>query len=131
VTTGLGPHGEVVTYYNFEVQSTTPAPICVLFRKGDDKPVAGQLNIVDVIPGDTGYNDFWQVTKTSPSSMSFSASLAGSLPYCDLHAFLTTDESGHCSVTVPEKAEQLSGQHSTRASLRSWPEGCHSVPSPR
>jgi hypothetical protein len=65
VTTGLGPHGEVVMYYNFDVQSTTPAPIYVLFRKGDSQPVAGQLNIVDVIPGDTGYNDFWQVTKVT------------------------------------------------------------------
>ena len=32
-------------------------------------PIAGQLNIVDAIPGDTGYNDFWLVTKvTVPAS---------------------------------------------------------------
>jgi hypothetical protein len=65
VTTGLGPHGEVVMYYNFDVQSTTPAPIYVLFRKGEDAPVSGQLNIVDVIPGDPGYNDFWQVMRVT------------------------------------------------------------------
>ena len=65
VTTGLGPHGEVVTYYNFDVQSTTPAPIYVLFRQGESAPVTGQLNIVDVIPGDPGYNDFWQITKVT------------------------------------------------------------------
>jgi hypothetical protein len=65
VTSGLGPHGETVTYYNFDVQSTTPAPIYVLFRQDESEPVAGQLNIVDVIPGDAGYNDFWQVNKVT------------------------------------------------------------------
>jgi hypothetical protein len=60
-----------VTYYNFDVQSMTPAPIYVLFRTGDSSPVEGQLNIVDVIPGDNGYNDFWQVTKvTVPANYS-------------------------------------------------------------
>ena len=65
VTTGLGPHGETVSYYNFDVQPTTPAPIYVLFRKGEMSPVAGQLNIVDVIPGDPGYSDFWQINKVT------------------------------------------------------------------
>jgi len=65
VTTGLGPDGETVMYYNFDVQSTTPAPIYVLFRRGESAPVEGQLNIVNVIPGDEGYNDFWQVIKVS------------------------------------------------------------------
>jgi len=65
VTTGLGPHGETVMYYNFDVQPTVPAPIYVLFRAGESSPVKGQLNIVDVIPGDLGYNDFWQITKVT------------------------------------------------------------------
>ena len=78
VTTGLGPHGETVMYYNFDVQSTTPAPIYVLFRKGEMTPVAGQLNIVDVIPGDAGYNDFWQINKvTVPAD--YTANSIGSL----------------------------------------------------
>ena len=65
ITQGLGPNGNVVKYYNFDVQSTTPAPIYVLFREGESTPVSGQLNIVDVIPGDAGYNDFWQVMKVT------------------------------------------------------------------
>lgn len=65
VTTGLGPDGEVVVYYNFDVQSTTPAPIYALFREGEDEPVAGQLNILDVLPGDAGYNDFWAVSRVT------------------------------------------------------------------
>jgi hypothetical protein len=65
VTTGLGPAGDVARYYNFDVQPTAPAPIYVFFRDGEDAPVAGQLNVVDVIPGDAGYNDFWQVVRVT------------------------------------------------------------------
>ncbi|WP_276258745.1 hypothetical protein [Haloglomus litoreum] len=61
VTKGLGPDGGHVTYYNFDVQPTTPAPIFVLFREGADTPVEGQLNVIDAVPGDEGYNDFWHV----------------------------------------------------------------------
>lgn len=65
VTQGYGPGGEIVQYYNFDVQPTSPAPIYVLFREGESTPVAGQLNIVDAIPGDEGYNDFWRVTRVT------------------------------------------------------------------
>ncbi len=66
VTQGLNPSdGKPVRYYNFDVQSTTPAPIYVLFHDGETAPVSGQLNIVNVIPGDPTYNDFWQVTKVT------------------------------------------------------------------
>lgn len=65
VTQGLGPAGEVVRYYNFDVMPTTPAPIWVLYREGSDTPVEGQLNIIDRIPGDPGYSDFWLVNKVT------------------------------------------------------------------
>ena len=61
ITDGFGPDGELISYYNFDVQSTEPAPIYVLFRDGESMPVASQLNIVDDIPGDSDYNDFWRV----------------------------------------------------------------------
>ncbi|AFO57357.1 hypothetical protein [Natrinema sp. J7-2] len=61
VTEGFGPDGEMVTYYNFDVQPTTPAPIYALFREGEETPLEDQRNIIDVIPGDEGYNDFWHV----------------------------------------------------------------------
>jgi hypothetical protein len=64
-TTGLGPNGETVMYYNFDVQSTTPAPLYMLVHTGDTMAVSGQLPIVDVLPGESGYNDFWQVTKVT------------------------------------------------------------------
>lgn len=64
VTQGLSPKtGEPLRYYNFDVQSTTPAPVYVFFRKGESEPLAGQLDVVDTLPGDKGYNDFRQVWK--------------------------------------------------------------------
>jgi len=60
ITQGLAPDGTPVRYYNFDVQSTTPAPIYAFFYENGD-PVQEQLNVVDVIPGDDGYNDFWRV----------------------------------------------------------------------
>jgi len=65
ITQGLGPGGEVVRYYNFDVQPTESAPIFVLFKEGESTPVPMQLNIIDVIPGDAGYNDFWHVHKVT------------------------------------------------------------------
>lgn len=61
ITTGLGPNGEQATYYNFDVQPTAPAPIYVFFQPGAEAPMAGQLNVIDVLPGEPGYNDFWVV----------------------------------------------------------------------
>ena len=50
-------------YYHLDVQSTTPAQVYVLYREGEDTPVKYQLNIIDTLPGDKGYNDFRQVWK--------------------------------------------------------------------
>ena len=62
-TLGLSPTGEPALYYHLDVQSTTPAPVYVLYREGEDKPVASQLDIIDTLPGEKGYNDFRQVWK--------------------------------------------------------------------
>jgi hypothetical protein len=63
ITTGFRPEGGVAHYYNFDVRPAQPAPIYVFFKPGATAPVAGQLNVIDVVPGDAGYNDFWLVTK--------------------------------------------------------------------
>jgi len=65
ITSGFGPNGQHIKYYNFDVQRTAPAPIYVLVRQGETAPVLGQLNVVDVIPGQPGYNDFWRVMKVT------------------------------------------------------------------
>lgn len=64
-TLGLSPTGEPVLYYHLDVQSTTPAPVYIFYREGEDKPVQGQLNIIDTLPGENGYNDFRQIWKVS------------------------------------------------------------------
>jgi hypothetical protein len=61
ITIGFTPTGKSVSYYNFDVEPVIPAPIYVLMKQGEATPVGGQANIVDVIPGSAGYNDFWQV----------------------------------------------------------------------
>ena len=63
ITTGLNAAGQPISYYNFDVQSTSPAPIYVFFKQGASSPVNGQNNIINVLPGEVGYNDFWIVTK--------------------------------------------------------------------
>lgn len=63
ITKGLGPGGEVVAYYNFDVMTDNPAPIYAFFKPGATDPTG--LNVVDVIPGEMGYNDFWRVYKVN------------------------------------------------------------------
>ena len=63
ITSGLGPQGQKVKYYNFDVLPLTSAPIYVFFEPGGETRVEGQLNVVDVVPGDEGYNDFWHIIK--------------------------------------------------------------------
>ncbi len=65
VSRGFGPGGESVVYYNFDVQPALPSPIYVFFRGGASKPLDGQLNVIDVIPGQAGYSDFWRVNKVT------------------------------------------------------------------
>jgi hypothetical protein len=59
----LSPAGEPERYYHLDVQSTTPAPVYIFYREGEDKPVQGQLDIIDTLPGEKGYNDFRQIWK--------------------------------------------------------------------
>lgn len=66
--------GRATHYYEFGTNTAAtedrsevvPAPIYVLVTgfdaDGNPMPVEGQNNIVDVIPGDEGYSDLWQVT---------------------------------------------------------------------
>lgn len=63
ITKGLGPNGEVVEYYNFDAMTDNPAPIYAFFKPGASDPTG--LNVVNVIPGETDYNDFWRVYKVN------------------------------------------------------------------
>lgn len=102
ITKGLSPTGAVTQYYNFDVQSDVPAPIFVLFREGETTPVDGQLNIINVIPGDAGYNDFWLVNKvTVPSDYVANEVTSYSEIQSKGYAIETTTKIVNCPV-VPE-----------------------------
>lgn len=60
---GLGPAGERITYYHLDAHQPTPINIYVLHHEGQAEPVADQLPIVDYVPGDHGYSDFWRVVR--------------------------------------------------------------------
>jgi hypothetical protein len=61
LTQGLGPDGAVVRYVNLDVQPDAPAILYRFVRAGTHDPIAGQDDVVDVIPGDDGYSDFWRI----------------------------------------------------------------------
>jgi hypothetical protein len=56
--------GNDVKYWDFRNNPSISAPILVFFQASNpDTPVAGQMNIIDTIPGTPGYSDFWRVHK--------------------------------------------------------------------
>jgi len=61
VTQAFGPDGRVVRYYNFDVQSPVPATLWRATHAGERVAIAGQPDIVDVLPGDRGYSDFFRI----------------------------------------------------------------------
>jgi hypothetical protein len=61
LTHGLGPDGGRVHYYNLDVQPDRPAVLFRFVTPGTTQPIAGQPDVVDAIPGDPGYSDFWQI----------------------------------------------------------------------
>lgn len=61
LATGLGPDGEIVQYYDFDVQPLTTAPLWVFQYESTGLEVPEQLNVIDVIPGEEGYSDFWHM----------------------------------------------------------------------
>lgn len=63
ITLGLDKNGNHVAYYNFDIQPTTPQPIYVFFKSDQNTAITGQNNIINTIPGDANYNDFWLINK--------------------------------------------------------------------
>lgn len=62
-TEGLGPAGEPISYYEFDIQRSIPSSMYVFTRDG--VPLEGQGSIIDLIPGDDGYTDFWRIVEVS------------------------------------------------------------------
>jgi hypothetical protein len=67
ITQSWGPAGEVIRYYNFDVQPTTPARMYVFYV--GEQELTAQHRVVDVIPGRPGYSDFFRVVRVmAPAS---------------------------------------------------------------
>jgi hypothetical protein len=60
----LGPAGEKVTYYALDILPPTPGKGYVLVDEAG-QPITDQLPIIEGLPGDTGYNDFVQITEVT------------------------------------------------------------------
>jgi hypothetical protein len=115
---------EPVVYYDFGMNSTTngaavvPAPIWAFITgmDSDGNPifVEGQHNIVDVIPGDAGYSDLWQVnlvtvgedyeansihSRADLEAMSYPTTAPGLLVNCPIVPAGSTFENGEELVT--------------------------------
>ena len=54
---GFAPNGQVATWYRLDETSRWPGWVYLIYRRGQDFPVASQLPIVDDVPGDAGYSD--------------------------------------------------------------------------
>jgi hypothetical protein len=124
ITEGFGPGGEVIKYYNFDVQPTTPAPIYVPMKNG--KPVGGQLNIVGVVPGDKMYNDFWQVVTVAVPD-GYEANTLTSVAQVDASGYKkeTTDVIVNCPIVPAGSTASLraEGDTSSAGLTRGWYEG--------
>jgi hypothetical protein len=60
----LGPNGDDVSYYAFDVSPLLTAPVyAIVYASDPSQRVEGQAAIFDSIPGEEGYNDFWQMVQ--------------------------------------------------------------------
>jgi alcohol dehydrogenase (cytochrome c) len=125
ITQGLSPTtGKPVRYYNFDVQTTTPAPVYVLYREGEDKPVAGQLDIIDTLPGEKGYNDFRQVWKVSVPKDYVANSITDSATLLDSGYKLEKTDALRNMPVVPDKSRAKARLKGESAGLqRAWYRG--------
>ncbi len=63
ITNGLNASGAHTTYYNLDVQSSSPDDIYVFFKTDGVTEVTAQNHVIPTKPGDEGYSDFWRVNK--------------------------------------------------------------------
>jgi len=124
ITRGLSPSGSSIQYYNFDVQSTIPAPIYVLIRSGESDPVEGQLNIIGVLPGDSGYNDFWNVNMvTVPADYMANTITSVDQIMSEGYAIETTDVIVNCPVVPDGSTATLRGGGEPNMLHSGWYDG--------
>ena len=101
-----------VSYLDYGVQRNVTAPILVFFQAASPGTmVPGQRNIIDAIPGQPGYSDFWRVYKVlAPAGYVANsiASFAGAL--ASGYEIEPTDLVVNCPVVNPGTTIQGSSQ---------------------
>ncbi len=125
VTQGFAPStGKPVRYYNFDVQPTAPAPVYVLYREGEDTPVEGQLDIIDTLPGEKGYNDFRQVVKVSVPKDYVANTITDSAALLDAGYKTEKTDTLRNMPVVPDKSTAKARLNGESAALqRAWYKG--------
>jgi hypothetical protein len=121
ITHGLGPNGEHVAYYNFDVLPAAPAQIYVFFPEGSTTELTSQMHIIDVVPGDPGYNDFWQVVKVTVPASYVPNSVTS---YAELQTagftLTTTDMLVNCPVVPAGSTAQLRYTSESTGLVQGW-----------
>lgn len=99
---GLGPAGERITYYHLDAHQPTPINIYVLHHEGQAEPVADQLPIVDYIPGEHGYSDFWRVVRVDvPADYVANTATSSAAIFREGWELTVTDTIVNCPVVPP------------------------------
>ena len=104
--------GQDVAYLDYGPMTNVAEPILVFFQQAaPNTPVPGQLNLIDTIPGQPGYSDFWRVYKVlAPTNYvantirSFDAVIASG------YTIEATDIIVNCPVVNPGSTIQGSNQ---------------------
>jgi hypothetical protein len=99
---GIGPNGERIEFYLFDVRDDTPPPVYILVdRRGD--PIPGQLPIFDLLPGEEGHSDIWRVHQVRLTALEYianSINTAQQIFDAELEVEITTQ--GYHAVIVPD-----------------------------
>ncbi|MEO8005728.1 MAG: hypothetical protein ABI771_12525 [Betaproteobacteria bacterium] len=124
ITEGLSPDGTPVRYYNFDVRSAKPAPLYVLYRMGETQPVEGQLDVIDALPGDDGYNDFHQVWTVAVPPDYQANSITSAVEIRDAGYPSTKTDTLRNTPVVPDKSVARTRLNGDNAALqRGWYRG--------
>ncbi|MGI0149201.1 MAG: DUF7482 domain-containing protein [Thermoplasmata archaeon] len=102
-----------VSYLDYGPQPNVALPILVFFQAASPStPVAGQRNIIDTIPGQPGYSDFWQVYKVlAPSGYVANTIRSLADAVASGYAIEMTDVVVNCPVVNPNAT--ISGSSAT------------------
>jgi hypothetical protein len=98
--------GGDISYLDYGPNPNVAAPILVFFWE-NGTAVAGQRNVIDTIPGYTGYSDFWRVYKVIvPANYQLNSIRSFEEAITPGHSILITDIVVNCPVVNPGTTTQ-------------------------